>query len=111
MPYKNLADHNARRRANRANRRADKQSIRIADPSKHDSDGNHLIWSPQLQNHWDEILTAEGLSMRHGEHDELIYVGDDVTLGMLDGFLVSQGLKFGSGRRVTPRGHGPECDD
>jgi hypothetical protein len=65
----------------------------------------------QLRDHWDRILAADGLSMRHGEHDELIYVGDDITLALLEGFLVSQELQFGSGRRVTPRGHGPEADD
>src|SRR5579872_5640969 len=106
MPYRNLADHNARRRANRAKGRAEEHAARIANPSKHDSDGKPLEWSSQVQNHWEKILTVEGLSMRHGEHDEVIYVGDDITLALLEGFVVSHKLQCGDGRRVKPRGHG-----
>lgn len=111
MPYKNLADHNARRRANRTKREAEEQAVRIADPSKNDSDGNPLKWPQQLQNHWEKILTIEGFSMHRGKHDELIYVGDDTTLAKLDGFLLSQRLQFGDGRRVNPRGYGPNSDE
>jgi hypothetical protein len=69
-----------------------------------------LKWSPQLQKHWEEILTLEGLSVHRGEHDELLYVGDDTALGKLDGFLLSQELQFGEGRSVTPGGYGPDSD-
>lgn len=62
---------------------------------------------PNSQEYWDEILRREGLSMSRGNDRRLCHVGDTRDLEKIQEAKVVDQLS-GGGRRVHPKGHGPQ---
>lgn len=52
---------------------------------------------------WDRILAQQGLSMRRGENEHLVYSDD---LDKIEHLSVRK--KLYGGKRVRPKGHGPD---